>query len=188
MDFSEPKFTAVHHRNVWGEWTFIFEGAKLCALQFSDSSEKKSKNVRPSSVKACAYAGPETETVLHGRIAKAYANVDKELNLYLTGKLREFSTPIKMYGTDFQLAVWNYARSIPYGETRTYKQVANAIGHSGAERAVGNALHKNPLQVIVPCHRIISSRGKLSGYALGINIKRRLLCMEGAIQNELELE
>ena len=185
MDFSDSRFTVVHHRNVWGEWTFIFEGTKLCGLTFYGESGKKTL---ASSVKACAYAGTESEAKVRGRTAQVYSKAVRELNSFLAGKLKEFSVPIKMHGTDFQTLVWEKVREIPYGETRTYKQVADSIGHPGAERAVGNALHVNPMQIIIPCHRVINSRGKLSGYALGTDIKRRLLCMEGAIQNELELE
>jgi methylated-DNA-[protein]-cysteine S-methyltransferase len=112
----------------------------------------------------------------------------KELNLYLAGKLQEFSVPIQIPGTEFQVQVFEAVRNIPYGKTWTCKQVAEAIGHPKAERAVGNALHNNPLQVIIPCHRVVTSRGKIGGYTLGTDLKRRLLCMEGAIQNELDLE
>lgn len=187
MNFDETKMTSIHHRNVWGEWTFTFEGTKLCGLQFRGET-KDGKQAPPSSVQACAYAGPESEAKVRGRTAQMYAKVVKELTQYLSGKIKSFSIVTKLYGTDFQIAVWKYVSTIPYGETRSFKQVAEAIGHAGAERAVGNALHQNPLQVIIPCHRVISNRGKLSGYALGTDIKRRLLCMEGAIQNELELE
>lgn len=191
MNFDNPKFTAIHHRNVWGEWTFVFEGSKLCELKYKgakDSGTNPSAKAVPSSVQACAYASPDSEVKVRGKTAQVYAKIVKELTQYLAGKSKSFSTPIKLYGTEFQQAVWNTVREIPYGETRTYKQIAETIGHPQSERAVGNALHQNPLQVIVPCHRVISSRGKLSGYAMGTDIKRRLLCMEGAIQNELELE
>jgi methylated-DNA-[protein]-cysteine S-methyltransferase len=185
MDFSDSRFTVVHHRNVWGEWTFIFEGTKLCGLTFYGESGKKTL---ASSVKACAYAGTESEAKVRGRTAQVYSKAVHELTQYLAGKSRKFTIPIKLYGTEFQKAVWERVREIPYGKTVSYKQVAQDIGHAGAERSVGNALHNNPLLVIIPCHRVIDARGKLSGYALGTDIKRRLLCMEGAIQNELELE
>ena len=188
MDFSDSRFTVVHHRNVWGEWTFTFEGAKLCGLKFNPVADNSGDKVRPSSVQACAYAEPESEARVRGRTAQTYTKAVCELNDYLAGKSKQFSVPIKIHGTEFQTLVWEKVRDIPYGETRTYKQVADSIGHPGAERSVGNALHQNPMQIIIPCHRVINSKGKLSGYALGTDIKRRLLCMEGAIQNELELE
>jgi methylated-DNA-[protein]-cysteine S-methyltransferase len=184
MKFDDPKFTKISHRNVWGEWTFVFEGSKLCGLKFQGSSNE-AKAVRASSVQACAYASPDIETELKGYVRNAYRKAVNELNLYLAGKICEFSIPIKIYGTEFQKKVLEFTRNIPYGKTVTYKQVAKSIGEPQATRAVGNALHNNPLQVIIPCHRVIDSRGHLSGYTLGVGIKRRLLCMEGALPNEL---
>ena len=95
---------------------------------------------------------------------------------------------MKIYGTEFQTKVLEATRAIPYGETRTYKEIAQSIGHPHAERSVGNALHSNPLQVVIPCHRVVSSGKGIGGYALGTDLKRKLLCMENAIQNELDLE
>ena len=184
MRFDDPKFVKISHRNVWGEWTFVFEGSCLCGLKFQDLSDV-AKTVSPSSLRACAYASPDSESGILGRTRSAYRKAINELNLYLAGKICEFSIPIKIYGTDFQKKVLEVTRSIPYGKTWTYKQVAEAAGHPNAVRAVGNVLHRNPLQVVIPCHRVIDSRGRLSGFALGVGLKRRLLCMEGAIPNEL---
>ena len=186
MKFDDPKFTKISHRNVWGEWTFIFEGSKLCGLKFREISDEV--KTTPSNVQACAYASPDSELQLNNRIRNAYRKAVNELNLYLAGKICEFSIPIKIYGTDFQKKILEVTRQIPYGKTCTYKQIAKIIGHPQAFRAVGNVLHRNPIQVVIPCHRVIDSRGRLSGYALGVGLKRRLLCMEGAIPNELILE
>ena len=175
----------VCHRNMWGQWTFSFEGRYLCGLHFAGAEDAA---IVPSTVKACAYAAAEQDSALKGAAVKTYHTVVKELNLYLAGKLQEFTVPIQIPGTEFQVQVFEAVRKIPYGETMTYKQVAKIIGHPKAERAVGNALHNNPLQVIIPCHRVVTSRGKIGGYTLGTDLKRRLLCMEGAIQNELDLE
>ena len=185
MKFDDPKFTKISHRNVWGEWTFVFEGSKLCGLKFRGTSDKA---IQPSSLQACAYASPDTESDVHSRSRNAYRKAINELNLFLAGKICEFSIPIKIYGTDFQKKVLEVTLTIPYGKTWTYKQVAEAVGSPHAVRAVGNVLHRNPLQVVIPCHRVIDSRGKLSGFALGTNLKRRLLCMEGALPNELSFE
>ena len=187
MKFNDPKFTKISHRNVWGEWTFIFEGSKLCVLKFQGSSDN-ANGIPPSSVQACAYASPDSESETSTRIRNAYRKAVNELNLYLAGKICEFSISIKIYGTEFQKKVLEVTRNSPYGKTWTYKQVAEAIGKPKAVRAVGNVLHNNPLQVVIPCHRVINSRGHLSGFALGVGIKRRLLCMEGALPNELLLD
>lgn len=186
---SAPAIKEILHRNAWGQWTFFLCGENLCGLKFKSAGNSLANNkIAPSSLQACAYASPDTGAQLRGKAAQTYKKAVAQLSEYLAGKRKEFDLPYEIYGTDFQTAVWTAVREIPYGETRSYKQIADSIGHAGAERAVGNALHQNPLQVIIPCHRVISNRGKLSGYALGTDIKRRLLCMEGAIQNELELE
>ena len=187
MRFDDPKFTKISHRNVWGEWTFTFEGSRLCGLKFQGSSDN-TNGIPPSSVQACAYASSDTESEVKNSTRNAYRKAINELNLYLAGKLCEFSIPVKIYGTEFQKKVLEVTRQIPYGKTWTYKQVAEAIGCPYAVRAVGNALHRNPLQVVIPCHRVIDSRGRLSGFALGVGLKRRLLCMEGALPNELSFE
>ncbi len=85
-----------------------------------------------------------------------------------------------MHGTPFQRSVWEALRTIPYGETRTYGQIAALIGHPRAARAVGMANHRNPLCLVVPCHRVVGAGGGLTGYAGGLEIKRRLLALEQA--------
>jgi len=185
MKETQTDILTVTHRNMWGQWSFSFIGKFLCGLQFTSAEDA---TILPSTVKACTYATDEQDISLPQASAKTYRKAVRELNLYLAGKLQEFSVPLQILGTEFQVQVFEAVRSIPYGKTWTYKQVAEAIGHPKAERAVGNALHSNPLQVIIPCHRVVTSKGKIGGYALGSDLKRRLLCMEGAIQNELDLE
>lgn len=97
---------------------------------------------------------------------------------YLDGKRKFFDLPIQLKGTDFQLKVWETLCKIPYGETRSYKQIAENIGNPKAVRAVGMANNKNPIALIVPCHRVIGSNGKLVGYAGGLEIKEILLELE----------
>ena len=97
---------------------------------------------------------------------------------YLDGKRRAFEVPIAMDGTEFQQAVWNALREIPYGETRSYRQIAERIGRPKACRAVGMANNRNPVAVIVPCHRVIGADGSLIGYGGGLDTKERLLKLE----------
>ncbi|WP_373897851.1 methylated-DNA--[protein]-cysteine S-methyltransferase [Haloimpatiens sp. FM7315] len=99
----------------------------------------------------------------------------KELDEYFNGERKYFSINIEMEGTEFQKKAWKFISEIPYGETRTYKEQAIAIGNPKAARAVGNANNKNPLSIIIPCHRVIGSNGKLTGYAFGVNKKKWLL-------------
>lgn len=98
---------------------------------------------------------------------------------YFEGKLRKFNQKTAFEeGTDFERVVWLAIKDIPYGETRTYKWLAERIGTPEGSRAVGQALSKNPIPIVIPCHRIIESTGKIGGYSSGVNIKRRLLEME----------
>lgn len=102
----------------------------------------------------------------------------KELEEYFNGERREFDIPLHMEGTEFQKRVWNEIAKINYGETKTYGEIAKAIGKPKSARAVGNAANKNPLQFVVPCHRVIGQNGKLVGYASGLGVKKKLLDME----------
>lgn len=102
-----------------------------------------------------------------------------ELRRYLAGERVQFSCPLDLRGTPFQIAVWEALYKIPYGQTRSYAQIAQAIGKPQAVRAVGAANGANPVAVIVPCHRVIGSNGTLTGYAGGLPMKQWLLALEG---------
>lgn len=102
-----------------------------------------------------------------------------QLRAYARGRLTGFSLPIDPQGTPFQRMVWAALLSIPYGETRTYGQIAAAIGHPGAARAVGMACRTNPLGLVIPCHRVVGTDGALTGYAGGLALKANLLQHEG---------
>lgn len=104
--------------------------------------------------------------------------VYKEIMEYLNGKRKSFDIKYEINGTEFQKKVWKELTNIPYGETRTYKEIAVAVGNPKASRAVGMANNKNPIAIIVPCHRVIGSDGKLVGYAGGLDMKRALLTLE----------
>ncbi len=97
---------------------------------------------------------------------------------YIDGKRKQFDIPYKLVGTAFQTKVWNALCDIPYGETRSYKDIAIAVGNEKASRAVGMANNKNPITVIVPCHRVIGASGKLVGYAGGLTMKEFILKIE----------
>ncbi len=102
-----------------------------------------------------------------------------ELLEYFEGSRKRFTFPMKLEGTPFELAVWDQLQAIPYGQTRTYGQVAASLGKPGAARAVGGANHRNPIPIAVPCHRVIAAGGKLGGYGGGLSLKRELLALEG---------
>ncbi|WP_406863924.1 methylated-DNA--[protein]-cysteine S-methyltransferase [Streptomyces sp. HUAS MG47] len=101
-----------------------------------------------------------------------------QLDAYFAGDLKEFTLPLNLIGTEFQLRVWQLLTEIPYGETRTYGELAEALGNPGASRAVGLANGKNPVSIVVPCHRVIGAGGSLTGYGGGLDRKKRLLAFE----------
>jgi methylated-DNA-[protein]-cysteine S-methyltransferase len=102
-----------------------------------------------------------------------------ELTEYFEGVRQQFSVPLHFEGTPFQIAVWKALCTIPYGETRSYRDIAIQVGRAKAMRAVGAANGKNPISIIAPCHRVIGANGSLTGFAGGLDIKKKLLILEG---------
>ncbi len=111
----------------------------------------------------------------------------KELDQYFAGDRRQFTVPVSLTGTPFQKIVWNALRKIPFGATPSYSDIGDSIGRPSVARAVGMANNKNPVPIIVPCHRVVGRDGSLVGYAGGLNIKRQLLDIElcGGSMNSL---
>ena len=114
------------------------------------------------------------------------AELARQLRAYFAGALKRFDLPLDPQGTSFQKRVWTQLQAIPFGETRSYRQVADAIGAGNAVRAVGAANGANPIPIVIPCHRVIGSGGKLVGYGGGLELKKRLLELEGAWTAELK--
>lgn len=127
----------------------------------------------------------ENDRVRFEESSRAMSAFVRELEEYFATTRREFSFPLDMRGTDFQLACWRALMAIPYGETRTYADIARAVGRPKGFRAVGMANNRNPLAIVVPCHRVIASDGTLCGYGGGLEIKRKLLELEGALSGTL---
>ena len=111
-------------------------------------------------------------------VSTVILEADSQLTEYFEGTRKEFNLPLKMTGTDFQKSVWEALLTIPYGETRSYKEIAVQIGNEKACRAVGMANNRNPIAIIVPCHRVIGHNGTLVGYGGGLELKQRLLDLE----------
>ena len=109
------------------------------------------------------------------------AEAARQLEEYFAGRRRTFDLPLGARGTDFQRQVWASLQQIPYGEVRSYRDIARAIAREKAVRAVGAANGRNPLPIVVPCHRVIGSDGRLTGFAGGLAAKRTLLQLEGAL-------
>jgi methylated-DNA-[protein]-cysteine S-methyltransferase len=118
------------------------------------------------------------EEIIQERETVLLKEAIKQINEYLDGNRSSFDLSLELSGTEFQKKVWNALKEIPYGETRSYGQIAKIIGNEKASRAVGMANNKNPIAIIVPCHRVIGANGKLVGYAGGLDIKERLLKLE----------
>jgi methylated-DNA-[protein]-cysteine S-methyltransferase len=131
-----------------------------------------------------AFGEPTARDFADGTIVTApygvIAETVRQLEEYFAGTRREFELDLAPQGTDFQLAVWDALRTIPYGETMSYGEMARAVGRPTAFRAVGQANGRNPIAIVVPCHRVIGSDQSLTGFGGGIDNKRVLLALEGA--------
>jgi len=104
---------------------------------------------------------------------------ERQLREYFSGERKNFDLPVRAEGTVFQKAVWGALREIPYGEVKTYGEIAAAVGRPDAARAVGSACHHNPISIVIPCHRVLGASGKLTGYGGGLDKKELLLDLEG---------
>jgi len=112
-------------------------------------------------------------------------NIFPQLQEYFAGIRKEFKVPFDITGTDFQKKVWKELQKIPYGKTVGYKKIAEKVGGPTYVRAVGKANSQNPVPIIIPCHRVINTNGKLGGYSLGLSLKEKLLELEGSLSLEL---
>lgn len=126
---------------------------------------------------------PETaEADMELRETALLLEAKRQLEEYFAGIRAGFSLPLAPEGTEFQKSVWQQLEAIPFGETRTYGQIAAAAGNPKACRAVGGAIHKNPIAIMIPCHRVIGADGSLTGFASGLDVKEALLHLEGIIK------
>jgi len=152
----------------------------LVALEF-DARMPGQQTIRPNPRDLRAEAAnlrlEESDRGMHGYTL--------ELEEYFAGDRRKFTCPLDLRGTDFQLACWRALIAIPYGQTRTYGDIARAVGRPQGFRAVGMANNRNPIAIVVPCHRVIASDGTLCGYGGGLEVKRKLLELEGAVSGTL---
>jgi methylated-DNA-[protein]-cysteine S-methyltransferase len=152
-------------KTIWspvGELTLVADARGLAAILW--------ENDRPGRVRL----GPLTEAPDHPLLVET----ERQLGEYFAGDRRRFDVPLSFAGTAFQKSVWAALLSIPFGETRSYGEVAAQIGKPGASRAVGAANGRNPISIIAPCHRVIGSTGKLTGFAGGMEAKQYLLELE----------
>jgi methylated-DNA-[protein]-cysteine S-methyltransferase len=144
----------------YGPLTLVAEDGVLCGLYMTDQRHR-----------------PPEET-FGERDERPFGEAEEQLRAYFGGELKEFTLELHLNGTPFQRTVWDQLRAIPYGETRSYGELAAALGNPAASRAVGLANGKNPVGIIVPCHRVVGADGGLTGYGGGLARKRRLLDFE----------
>ncbi|MET9730888.1 methylated-DNA--[protein]-cysteine S-methyltransferase [Streptomyces sp. NPDC006458] len=144
----------------YGLLTLVADDGVLCGLYMTDQRHRPAEET----------FGSFDDTL--------FAEAEEQLQAYFAGELKEFTLEVRLHGTPFQRTVWEQLVRIPYGETRTYGQLADALGNANASRAVGLANGKNPLSIIVPCHRVVGADGSLTGYGGGLARKRRLLDFE----------
>ena len=152
----------------------------LVALEF-DSRSPGQQTIRPNPRDLRA----ESHAVGFENSERRLSVYMHELEEYFSGKRREFTFRLDLRGTEFQLACWRALLQIPYGETRTYADIARTVGRPQGFRAVGMANNRNPIAIVVPCHRVIASDGTLCGYGGGLDVKRKLLQLEGALTGTL---
>lgn len=163
---NKPK---IHYQNIKtniGDLWIGFTDKGLARLDFSKRKENFIEELVKNYSEIQEFKGKESE-------------YSKQIKLYLDKKLKNFDLPLDLRGTEFQLRVWNELLKIPYGRVKTYKDIAISVGREKGFRAVGMANNRNPVAIVVPCHRVIGSNGELVGYGGGIDIKVKLLKLEG---------
>ncbi|MER6953369.1 methylated-DNA--[protein]-cysteine S-methyltransferase [Streptomyces sp. NPDC000618] len=154
----------------YGPLTLVADGGVLCGLYMTEQRHRPPEE----------NFGPRDDSL--------FGETEAQLEAYFAGELKEFTLELRLHGTPFQRTVWAELRKIPYGETRTYGELAEALGNPSASRAVGLANGKNPVGIVVPCHRVIGAGGSLTGYGGGLERKQRLLDFEsGAAPDETTL-
>ena len=154
-----------YSKTIWspvGELTLVADERGLAAILW--------ENDRPDRVRL----GTLTEAANHPVLVET----ERRLGEYFAGGRRSFDVPLSFAGTDFQKRVWSALLAIPFGQTRSYGEIAHQLGAPGASRAVGAANGRNPISIIAPCHRVVGSNGKLTGFAGGLDAKAFLLALE----------
>lgn len=144
----------------YGPLTLVADDGVLCGLYMTDQRHRPPQE---------SFGAPSGEP---------FGEAEDQLTAYFAGELKEFTLELRLHGTPFQRTVWDQLRRIPYGETRGYGELAEALGNPKASRAVGLANGKNPIGIIVPCHRVVGADGSLTGYGGGVERKQRLLDFE----------
>ena len=158
----------------------VERGGRLTRLFFTRSEEEGVATLSPESA---VWAGKGSKHPVERKRTPILRETERQLRDYFARRQTVFDLPMRLDGTPFQKTVWKALLDIPFGQVVTYGEVARRIGRPTASRAVGGAVHCNPIAVIVPCHRVIGSNGKLTGYATGLDKKEFLLRVEGVMND-----
>jgi methylated-DNA-[protein]-cysteine S-methyltransferase len=156
----------IEHPSPLGQLLLAATEVGICGVYFEEHRHFKGKD---------GWQSAAAETPAYAHLSRAA----RQLNAYFAGGLKDFDVPLDLSGTAFQQKVWDALRAIPFGRSFTYAQHAQGLGNPNALRAVGAAIGRNPVSIIVPCHRVIGSSGEVTGYAGGLERKRYLLALEG---------
>ncbi|MDL2273161.1 methylated-DNA--[protein]-cysteine S-methyltransferase [Oscillospiraceae bacterium OttesenSCG-928-G22] len=165
----------VHH-SAFGDLLIAIKDGYIVRLEFREPDSAPFLNWCRRYLKEL----PKPMESASSEVCELFNNTVAQLEEYFSGARRMFDLPILLHGTEFQRTVWEELKKIPYGETCTYRDIANRIGNPKGVRPVGGANHHNPVSIIVPCHRVIGADGSLTGYGGGLSLKRALLDLESA--------
>ena len=161
------------------------DGEALTGLYLQNGEEKSGPEPMRAKDSGCADEGTGEEAMRKNpESSELLEEAQRQLFSYFAGERTDFDIPLHLHGTEFQMKVWNALRQIPYGETRTYAELAAMVGNPKACRAVGGANNKNPIMIFVPCHRVIGADGSLVGFGGGLYAKRFLLELEAEVAAE----
>ncbi|MCO7127632.1 methylated-DNA--[protein]-cysteine S-methyltransferase [Sporolactobacillus shoreicorticis] len=153
-----------------GTLTLSVYGSKLCRIDFGHFAEREHEVKR--------WAEKHGLPVIVNRDERQCAEAVRQLSEYFNGRRKTFTLPLLMKGTEFQRKVWKALTAVPFGETRSYKDIARAVNNPKGVRAIGMANNRNPIPIVVPCHRVIGANGSLVGYGGGLEVKQFLLTLE----------
>ena len=167
-----------YYKSPMGELVLGEYGNKLCLCDWKYRARRDTIDRRILDSTGASFAEADSDI---------FKETIKQLEEYFSGKRKEFSIPISLIGSDFQKAVWDQLLNIPSGSTLSYSELTAKVSDPGAIRAVASAVGANAIALIVPCHRVIGSRGELTGYAGGIGTKKKLLKLEGALPDHGQL-
>ena len=163
------KINIQYYKTPYSEFILGSYDGKLCILDYRYRTKRESVDKRLQKALNAEYIEKDSDILVQTR---------KELDEYFRGERKKFDIPLLMLGSEFQKSVWKALLLIPYGQTASYLKLSKAIGNEKAVRAVANANGANAISIIIPCHRIIGSDGKLTGYAGGLPLKKKLLELE----------